>query len=330
MAKIIKLLDTYRFANFKYKLANVPTLISKTIDSNGNPIWSYNSKSWKAENKYKGTYSINNADKQHYPEFNKYIPAGIYMEYLGVDDEIAESGFYNVAYLNERNLFMQIEHYRNGHDINTNPINFYTNNVVTNPYDIVEKIPNNISVFEIEDNLDRAVKTNEYQNKEKMVNFFNTILDPNYTSGNKKGAKGIEIQLNVSDGNRIKYLNPYPFIHIENANADLKAFLVIRGVKIAMNVIETSFNGNKHNYIIQYPKYLLNKYHEHYFAADGIVIPEQYIKLGSTGTKFYVGQSEHLFGDPTSRTRYYTNAISTLNTLTRIYYNGESIINIYK
>ena len=272
------------FANFRYKLSVT------------------NSSKYKLSNEYKGEYSLNPDDKTHYEGFNNYDPAAIFL-----DDE-AYNDFYNVGYINDKATFDRLDTIRNTNL--KNPYYYTKNGVDDGAPTLVESVPNNLITKELEDNLDRATTSNEYKKKEKMVEFFNKILDPNYTAGNWKSAKGTELFLKVSYAGE-KYLEAHPFIHIENAEESLIAYLIVRGVKIPMNVIETSRNTSGINYTVQYPKYLLNMYGEHYKAIDGIFIPK---KFYNEKTKFYTGIDTD-FGDETSRNTFYENAISSLNTI---------------
>lgn len=280
--------DTYSqssvFANFRYKLAVT------------------NNSKYKLSNEYKGEYSLNPDDKTHYEGFSKYNPAAIFL-----DDE-CYNDFYNVGYVNEKATFDRLDTIRNTNL--KNPYYYTKNDVNDGAPTLAESVPNNLITKELEDNLDRAITSNEYKKKEKMVEFFNKILDLNYTSGNWKSAKGTELFLKTSYVGE-KYLEAHPFIHIENAEESLVAYLIVRGIKIPMNVIETSRNASGINYTVQYPKYLLNMYDEHYKAIDGILIPK---KFYNEKTKFYTGIDTD-FGDEISRNTFYESAISSLNTM---------------
>ena len=174
----------------------------------------------------------------------------------------------------------------------------------------MESIPNYLSTDKIEDVLDRTIVNKEYERKAKMLDLFNKIIDKDFTAGNWKAGKFNELSMIQYYDD--EYLEAHPFIRIENANPNLKAFLLVRGVKVPMNVIETSHNGTeKINYIIQYPKYLLNKFTEHYAAIEGILIPKEFY---NSNTKFYTGFDD-LFGDSVSRNTYQENSVSTLNTI---------------
>ena len=206
-----------------------------------------------------------------------------------------------LSYLNNSNIFDEIQSKR--YQKNRN-------------YDSTKQKHNYIPDLTIHQNIENlkiSDANSEYEKKYSALEFYRNLLDKTY---HKKGLYNLGTTTEIEGIKINSYIriNAFPFLFVHNATDLFKAYIVIRGVDIPMDVsISSKNNDGTRNYIIKYPDYLLNQYKENYLSTRWIKIYDE-----SSSIKFYtsVNESNQIINQPTfynmTKTSY-TTKVSSLN-----------------